>query len=210
MTKRKTIDLAGTVHGAAQPSTARQTQATTSTSTSRPGRSRSRQGKRGILIHVECTAPLDVWVHGLVGMEERPGTCASDGILFELAGTLYEREYGPSVHSALVARLQGTVATTMETALVRARRKGVRERSGLRGVEPDGDGRRLRLRSAGQPRRAHPLAGLALGEAGDRTVRAGTRWQFGPDAVLSLEATRQTSDAGEAANQLMLRAALRF
>ena len=55
-----------------------------------------------------------------------------------------------------------------------------------------------------------PYAGLALGEAGDRTVRAGTRWQFGPDAVLSLEATRQTSDAGEAANQLMLRAALRF
>ncbi|MCY4467921.1 MAG: hypothetical protein OXC08_04310, partial [Thiotrichales bacterium] len=35
------------------------------------------------------TAPLDVWVHGLVGMEERPGTCASDGILNELAGTLY-------------------------------------------------------------------------------------------------------------------------
>ena len=55
-----------------------------------------------------------------------------------------------------------------------------------------------------------PYAGLALGEAGDRTVRAGTRWQFGPDAVLSLEATRKTSDAGEADNQLRLRAALRF
>ena len=53
-----------------------------------------------------------------------------------------------------------------------------------------------------------PYAGLALGEAGDRTVRAGTRWQFGPDAVLSLEATRKTSDAGEADNQLRLRAAL--
>ena len=55
-----------------------------------------------------------------------------------------------------------------------------------------------------------PYAGLALGEAGDRTVRAGTRWQLGPDVVVGLEATRQTSDAGEAANQLMLRAALRF
>ena len=41
---------------------------------------------------LRCTAPLDVWVHGVVGMEERPGTCAADGLLFELAGTLYERE----------------------------------------------------------------------------------------------------------------------
>ena len=55
-----------------------------------------------------------------------------------------------------------------------------------------------------------PYTGLTLREAGDRTMRAGTRWQFGPDAVLSLEASRQTSDAGEADNQLMLRAALRF
>ena len=55
-----------------------------------------------------------------------------------------------------------------------------------------------------------PYAGLALGEAGDRTVRAGTRWQFGPDVVVGLEATRQTSDAGEGANELRLRAAIRF
>ena len=55
-----------------------------------------------------------------------------------------------------------------------------------------------------------PYAGLALGEAGDRTVRAGTRWQSGPDVVVGLEATRQTSDAGEGANELRLRAAIRF
>ena len=55
-----------------------------------------------------------------------------------------------------------------------------------------------------------PYAELTLGDAGDRAMRAGTRWQLGPDAVLGLEATRQTSDAGEAANQLMLKAALRF
>ena len=41
-------------------------------------------------------------------------------------------------------------------------------------------------------------------------MRTGTRWQIGPDAVLGLEGSRQTSDAGEAANQLMLRAAVRF
>ena len=48
------------------------------------------------------------------------------------------------------------------------------------------------------------------GDAGARTVRTGTRWQLGPDAVLGLEATRQTSDAGEVDHQLMLRAALRY
>ena len=56
-----------------------------------------------------------------------------------------------------------------------------------------------------------PYAGLTLGDGGARTAaRTGTRWKFGADAVLGLEATRQTSDAGEADNELMLRAALRF
>ena len=55
-----------------------------------------------------------------------------------------------------------------------------------------------------------PYAGMTLGDGGTRSVRAGTRWQFGPDAVLSLEVTRQTSDAGEGANEVRLRAALRF
>ena len=41
-------------------------------------------------------------------------------------------------------------------------------------------------------------------------MRTGARWQLGPDAVVGVEATRQASDAGEADNQVMLRAALRF
>ena len=48
---RTTRDLAGAVHGAARSSAAKPVPATTA----RPGRgrSRSRQGKRGILIHVD-------------------------------------------------------------------------------------------------------------------------------------------------------------
>ena len=49
MTKRKTIDLAGAVHGAAQPAAV--TPATTSTPG--PGRAPSRRGKHGILVHVD-------------------------------------------------------------------------------------------------------------------------------------------------------------
>ena len=55
-----------------------------------------------------------------------------------------------------------------------------------------------------------PYAGLTLGDAGRRTVRTGARWQVGRGATLGLEGTRQTSDAGEGDNQLMLRIALRF
>ena len=55
-----------------------------------------------------------------------------------------------------------------------------------------------------------PYAGMTLGDAGARAVRTGTRWQLGPDAVFGLETTRQTRDAAEADNQLMLRVALRF
>ena len=55
-----------------------------------------------------------------------------------------------------------------------------------------------------------PYAGFTLGDAGNRTVRTGTRWQLGPDAVVALEGFRQASDAGEADNQFMLRVALRF
>ena len=54
-----------------------------------------------------------------------------------------------------------------------------------------------------------PYAGLVLGDAGGRSVRTGARWQVGADAVFGLEGTRQTSDAGGAGNQLMLRVALR-
>ena len=55
-----------------------------------------------------------------------------------------------------------------------------------------------------------PYAGMTLGDAGDRTVRTGTRWQFNPDTVVSVEATRQAGDGSEPDNQVRLRAALRF
>ena len=41
-------------------------------------------------------------------------------------------------------------------------------------------------------------------------MRTGTRWQLNPDTVVSVEATRQASEAGEPATEVKLRAALRF
>ena len=85
---------------------------------------------------LRCTAPLDLWVHGLVGMEERPGTCVADGVLSELAGTFYEREYGPSAHVALVARHSGTVVTTTKTGF----RPLMKTAIGVRNLIPGGGG----------------------------------------------------------------------
>ena len=85
---------------------------------------------------LRCTAPLDLWAHRLVGMEERPGTCAADGLLFELAATLYEREYVSSVHGAVVARFQGTTVTTMKSGF----RPLMETAIGVRNLVPGGGG----------------------------------------------------------------------
>ena len=51
---------------------------------------------------IRVTTPLDLWVHGLMGVEER--ICTADAVLMELGATHYEREYGPGVHAAGLAR----------------------------------------------------------------------------------------------------------
>ena len=55
-----------------------------------------------------------------------------------------------------------------------------------------------------------PYAGMTLVESSSRTVRGGMRWQLGPDAVLGLEATRQSDESTETTSELRLQAALRF
>ena len=58
---------------------------------------------------IRVTTPLDLWVHGLMGVEERIGTCTADAVLLELGATHYEREYGPGVHAAGLAGYTGSL-----------------------------------------------------------------------------------------------------
>ena len=115
-------------------------------------------------VGVRCTAPLDVWVHGLVGIEERPGTCAADVLLFELAGTLYEREYGPSAHVAAVARYQYKVAQTLKSGF----RPLFKTATGVRNLIPGG-GAGGGANAAASPPAAPPAPG---GEAAGTTLSA--------------------------------------
>ena len=56
-----------------------------------------------------------------------------------------------------------------------------------------------------------PYAGVSLAEGSSRTVRAGTRWNVAPGAVLGLEATRQESTHGAAeTNAIAFRTELRW
>ena len=56
-----------------------------------------------------------------------------------------------------------------------------------------------------------PYAGLGLGGEGERSWRAGARWQVAPDASLSLEGTRREAAIDDAPEQaLMLRGSLRW
>ena len=58
---------------------------------------------------IRVTTPLDLWVHGLMGVEERIGTCTADAVLMELGATHYEREYGPGGHAAGLAVYTGSL-----------------------------------------------------------------------------------------------------
>ena len=83
------------------------------------------------------TTPLDLWVHGLMGVEERIGTCTADAVLIELGATHYEREYGPGVHAAGLAVYAGSLYQSSRSAF----RALMRVSSGVRNlIAGGGDG----------------------------------------------------------------------
>ena len=152
---------------------------------------------------LRCTAPLDVWVHGLVGMEERPGTCVADGLLFELAGTLYEREYGPSAHVALVARHSATVVTTMKTGF----RPLMKTALGVRNLIPGGGGGGGN--ASASPPAAPPAAGggeaagaatLTAVESGGALGRGAAGSDDTDEIVSVVRSVESASDADEVEN----------
>ena len=85
---------------------------------------------------IRVTAPLDLWVHGLMGVEERIGTCTADAVLMELGATHYEREYGPGVHAAGLAVYTGSLYQSSRSSF----RPLMRVSSGVRNLIAGGDG----------------------------------------------------------------------
>ena len=83
-----------------------------------------------------ATAPVDIWLGGLIGMEEKIGTAAVDGVLMESYRTLFEREYGSGTHVAGVAVFSGALHVTAKAGF-RPMMKALR---GIRNLTPGGGG----------------------------------------------------------------------
>ena len=82
------------------------------------------------------TALLDLWVAGLLGVEEKLATANADGAFVDTARTLFEREYGTGVHHAASASFSGAVYATSATGF----RKLMKVSSGVRNLSSGGGG----------------------------------------------------------------------
>ena len=132
---------------------------------------------------IRVTTPLDLWVHGLMGVEERIGTCTADAVLLELGATHYEREYGPGAHAAGLAVYTGSLYQSSRSTFRPLMRvsSGVRNLIAGRGGGGAGEG-------AGGAPGASPLpvpAGTgAASESATGTLAAGRRAAQAPGAAL--------------------------
>ena len=82
------------------------------------------------------TAPFDLWLTGLLGLEEKLATCAFDGAVVDIASTLFEREYGTGVHNAGSAVFSGAVYATQATGF----RRLMKVSFGVRNLSSGGGG----------------------------------------------------------------------
>ena len=64
------------------------------------------------------TAPLDVTMAGLIGMEEKIGSGFIDGVFSEFSAVGINREFGPGVHNCGSVTYEGHILTTQATGMM--------------------------------------------------------------------------------------------
>ena len=117
-------------------------------------------------VGVRTTGGVDLWLHGLYGAEERPGTAAADVLVCDLAGTLYEREYGPSFHASALAVYNGTVVQCQAVGF----RPLMKFAFGVRNIVSGGSGGGAEPGVAAPP----PVGGAAAGATTATTAATAT------------------------------------
>ena len=140
---------------------------------------------------IRVTTPLDLWVHGLMGVEERIGTCTTDAVLMELGATHYEREYGPGVHAAGLAIYTGSLYQSSRSTF----RPLMRVSSGVRNLIAGGDGGGAAHGPGGAPGASPPPvpARTSAAESASATLAAGRRIVEAP--ATTLDAADALTDA---------------
>ena len=132
---------------------------------------------------IRVTAPLDLWVHGLMGVEERIGTCTADAVLMESSATHYEREYGPGVHAAGLAVYTGSLYLSSRSSF----RPLMRVSSGVRNLIAGGGGGGAAHGAGGAPGASPPpvpAQTVAAEESASATLAAGRRIVEAPATTL--------------------------
>ena len=120
---------------------------------------------------IRVTTPLDLWVHGLMGVEERIGTCTADAVLLELGATHYEREYGPGAHAAGLAVYAGSLYQSSRSTFRTLMRVSSGVRNLIAGVGGEGEGGG---RAPGASPPPAPAAGGAGTQAASETLSTAT------------------------------------
>ena len=116
---------------------------------------------------IRVTTPLDLWVHAVMGVEERIGTCTADAVLMELGATHYEREYGPGAHAAGLAAYTGSLHQSSRSTFRPLMRVSSGVRNLIAGGGGDGGGGDA---GAGDAPAASPAPAPATGGAGTRAA----------------------------------------
>ena len=154
---------------------------------------------------VRVTAPVDLWLNMLTGMEERPGTVAADGVFVEACGTLFEREYGPSVYAVGTGTWTGTTYLTTKSGF----RPLMRVAMGVRNLVP-GAGAASEEQAPPSPPPAAAaggaVAGAGLVMGGANMARAGLNVGLAGDGMFdAMRAGSAVADASGAHNIADLR-----
>lgn len=139
---------------------------------------------------VRTTVPADLWLAGLIGMEEKFATGAADGALVELYGVAMEREFAFGAHAYGVAVFNGTLYTTTAAGF----RPLFKVQMGVRNHVPGGGGGGGNSTSAPPP----PPAAAPPPDAG--MVVAGARAGRHYNDVARIADAAHVADAAEDAS----------
>lgn len=170
---------------------------------------------------IRITVPSDIWLAGLIGLEEKMGTACADGALVEISVTHFEREYLTALYSIGACTRTGSVYVTLKTGAFSLLKVSANIRTltaGSGGVfSPEGGGQAPDIASqAVGPVPVSPVDNPIAGGTGvivrpDGTVfkpnfaggytRPALQSVTAPSEVDILLATRQVADFGDVADE---------
>ena len=136
------------------------------------------------------TGIIDLWVAGLLGMEEKIGSATTDGIQIDLGPLFIDREYGPGLHNFGMAIYNGALYQTQAAGF----RQLYRVWKGVRNTTPGGGG------GGGGGNGEPPSSGLADGVSAGSMLSSGVRPRSGTsvdemqDLIRASEETATTTE----------------